>query len=77
MNECTIVILCYLLFSFTEFVPDPLARYNIGFVYIVVVLLNILIHTVMILWDFVTNFKLICKKQLIKKRADKHVLDLA
>ena len=76
MNECTIVILCYLLFCFTDFVLDPLVRYRIGFAYIVVVLINISIHTVMLLWDSLVNCKLYCKKQSLKKKAAKDVREL-
>ena len=75
MNEFTIIILCYLLFCFTEFVPDPSIRYQIGVVYNVVVLINIAIHTVMLVWDFLANCKLYCKKQTLKKKAAKLVQD--
>ena len=77
MNECTILILCYLLFCFTEFVPDPSVRYQIGIAYNVVVLINIAIHTVMLVWDSLANCKLYCKKQVLKKKAAKLVQNFA
>ena len=77
MNECTIIILCYLLFCFTEFVPDPSVRYQIGVVYNVVVLINITIHSVLLVWDSLVNCKLYCKKQIFKKKSAKHVQDFA
>lgn len=43
-NECTIVVLLYGLMCFTDFVPDPMVRYRIGWCYIVVALGNIFVH---------------------------------
>ena len=77
MNECTIIILCYLLFCFTEFVPNPSVRYQIGVVYNVVVLINITIHTVMLVWDSLANCKLYFKKKALKKKEAKRVQEFA
>ena len=43
-NECTIIILHYGLMCFTDYVPEPSVRYQLGHYYIAVFLSNLLVH---------------------------------
>ena len=43
-NECTIIVLHYGLMCFTDFVPEPDTRYQLGWHYIIVFLSNLLVH---------------------------------
>jgi len=44
-NELLITTLCIILFTFTEFVPYSLVRYNLGWIFLYLVYLVILITT--------------------------------
>ena len=44
MNEVTLLLLAYILFCFSDFVPDADMRANLGFWYIGTSLANIAIH---------------------------------
>ena len=44
IDECTYLLLVYLIMCFTNFVPDPEYRINIGVAYISVIGTNIGIH---------------------------------
>ena len=48
MNECTIMFSYYFQFMFTAVVDKPEARYTIGWAYIVVMSLNILLNLFLI-----------------------------
>ena len=62
MNECTSLLLSYKLFCFTDLVPNPEDRNQIGYYYMGIVLTNIAVHLVMLAWDIVLKCKLVCKK---------------
>jgi hypothetical protein len=46
MNEETVLILTYLLMCFTDFVPDPETRSDVGRVYMLVAITNIGVHLI-------------------------------
>lgn len=41
-NECSIILVIYCLFSFTDFVDDSSVKQTMGWVVIIIVLLNLL-----------------------------------
>ena len=47
---------------FTDFVPDPEVRYDIGWYYIGISSFMILVHLVLILYSTLKRLRLVCKK---------------
>ena len=62
MNECTVLLLLYCLVCFSDFVPSEETRYLIGYVYMAVNLINILIHLSLLLLGSCYKMKLVCKR---------------
>ena len=44
LDECTYLVLVYLLMCFTNFIPDPEVRNQVGIAYISVMMLNMGVH---------------------------------
>ena len=44
INECFIIMAAYHLFLYTEFVPDPILQYKLGWSIIVVTVINIILN---------------------------------
>ena len=63
MNECSVILLTYGLMSFTDFVPDEEVRYEIGYVYMGVTLINIMVHLIFLLLGTAQKIKLVCKRK--------------
>ena len=55
-NEFCILFLCVLSLCFTDFVPDPEARYTIGLWFLLFTLGNIGINILMIVYSLKRNF---------------------
>ena len=51
---------------FTDFVPDPEVRYDVGWYYIGISSFMILVHLVLILIFTLKRLRLVCKKYYIK-----------
>ena len=64
MNELTLITVIYLLFCLTEYVPEAETRhFVIGYAYITVVLLNVLVQFVFLLRGSFQNIRKWCKKK--------------
>ena len=64
MNELTLILVIYQLFCLTEFVPEAETRhFAIGYAYITVVLLNVLVHLIFLLRGSFKRFRKWCKKK--------------
>ena len=61
-NEICVLIATYHLFLFTDFVPDPELRYNIGWSIIGVTLVNIVVNMLVMFWSTINQLKLMFKK---------------
>ena len=48
MNEGTTVVLLYIVYMFSDLIPDSEAHYVAGYVYIVMLISNLLVHLVLI-----------------------------
>ena len=48
-NESSIMLCVYHCFLFTDFVDDPIARYQIGYSFIATVLLNLAVNIIIML----------------------------
>jgi hypothetical protein len=49
-NEACTLSWCHLLVVFTDFVPDPQRRYDMGFVFICLIGLNVFVNLAYIYW---------------------------
>jgi len=62
MNETTLTFLYYGMLCFTDFVPEPETRSLLGFIYMGVSLVNILVHLTFLALASCNKIKLRCKK---------------
>ena len=62
-NEVCGIFSTYTLFLFTNFVPDPAVRYELGNVFIVILLTNFAIHLFFLVRATGLNLKLYCRKK--------------
>ncbi len=72
-NEATILMSCYHMFCFTDFVDDPTMRYKIGLSLICFTSLNLLVNcSVMVVETFFKLYRF-CKVYYHKYRITIHV----
>ena len=62
-NEASLLVWCYCLFIFTDFVPEPVIRYEAGHVLDTVVGLNLFVNLFILYW---TNTRKLYYKTLNK-----------
>ena len=74
-NDCTLLLLTYHLWCFTDIVGEPETRYELGYVFIGASLGNISVHFVLMLLETFIRTKLACKKYLNRKKAQNRQLD--
>lgn len=60
-NEVCGIFSTYALMLFTNFVPDPAVRYELGNVFIVILLANFVIHLYFLVRATGLNLKLYCR----------------
>ncbi len=48
MNEGSTVVLLYIVYMFSDLIPDPETHYVAGYVHIVILISNLLVHLVLI-----------------------------
>lgn len=65
-NEASTLLWCHCLFTFTYFVPEPARRYEMGYVLIVLVILNFLINILYVYWHGPPKFTWWLKKKYNK-----------
>ena len=71
-NEVCGILSTYTLMLFTNFVPDPAVRYELGNVFIVILLANFVVHLFFLVRATGMNLKLYCRsKECYKKRCAK------
>lgn len=72
-NETVIMLVLYTMMSFTQFVPDPAARYQVGWLCILIVAVHLAINLGLILHSTVSRIKFdvmiwLAKRTLLKQR---------
>ena len=71
-NDCTFICICYSLICFSKFVPQAEGRYNCGFGFIGLALLNLTVHLILLFITFGLKTKLTirrcCNKMKSKRR---------
>jgi hypothetical protein len=50
-NEASTLVWCHCLFTFTNFVPDAARRYEMGYVFILLVIFNFLVNLLFVYWN--------------------------
>lgn len=55
MNETTVIMIIYHVFLFTEYVPNPDTRLQVGWSLIVVITINLSINTIIIVKDIIID----------------------
>lgn len=68
MNEVTIVFLSYGHMCFTDFVPDPEIRSEVGLYYIAVASTNLLVHIGIMLFGSLFKLRSFCRKKFFMKK---------
>ena len=71
MNDCTILLLTYHLWCFTDMVGDPEVRYELGYIFIAASLGNIAIHLCFMFCASIFRMRLACKRRKLRKAAAK------
>jgi hypothetical protein len=54
-NEAIILVCCYHIFCFTDFVDDPIMRYKIGYSLIVLTIINLAVNIIVMLYETLKN----------------------
>ena len=62
-NEATLLVWCYCMFIFTDFVADPVIRFQVGYILDILVGLNLLVNLLVLYW---TNARKLYYKTLNK-----------
>ena len=77
-NEITVLLLSYLILSFTEAVGDPETRSIYGRIFIFICILNVFVHLIFLLLDTIGNIVELVKKMKKKcqKKKNKKVLKI-
>ena len=65
-NECCVLSCCYVYFLFTDFVPDPLMRKEIGNYMLMFTGLNVVVNLILIIHRVVTG--LIHQKKVNRRK---------
>ena len=65
-DECTYLLLFYVLMCFTDFVPDPEHRSNLGIAYISVMFTNIGLHLITLIRSTLSSLVIICKRCFVR-----------
>ena len=67
-NEVMIMLNCYFLFLFSEFLPDPEVRYQMGWVNIGMLSIMILVNTTIIIFNKCKSMYKFAKLNKIKRK---------
>ena len=66
-DECTYIMLFYLLMCFTDLVPDPEHRSNLGIAYISIMFTNIGVHFISLIRLTISSLVLSCKRCFVRR----------
>ena len=67
-NDCTLIVLTYSMWCFTDMVPEADTRYNVGYGFIVVSLANIAVHLLNMLIETIYRARLSYKRHKYQQR---------
>ena len=72
VDEFTYLLLIYTLLCFTNFIPDPVIRSNIGIVYKSIIFSNVGFHLLLMLKESIKTLVLRVKRMLARRRLYKY-----
>ena len=61
-DDVTLLLLTYLLWSFSDLFDDPVLRNNLGFVFIAIDLGNVVVHLLFLAYDSFKKIKMRCMR---------------
>ena len=67
-NDVALLLMTYHMWCFTDIVPEPETRHMLGFSFIAVSMMNILVHLVTMLLESGIKMRQTCRKCFIKKQ---------
>lgn len=70
-NETSVLLVSYHLYYFTDFIDDPVLKYEIGWMIIAVTLLNIVVNIGVIVWLVIKSLSVVIKKLFYKCKYSK------
>lgn len=73
MNELITVILIDICFLFTNILSDSKTQYNIGYLFVVIMLLCIAVHVFFLLHDLISLLKLRYKRYKVKRQNNEQI----
>ena len=56
-NESILLVISYLLFLYTDYVPDPEMRYNFGNIYLYLLYINFSVNLVLLVVEIIRQMK--------------------
>ena len=68
-NDYTLLVLTYFLWCFTDIVGEAETRYELGYIFIAVVLGNVACHLLLMVKSSLIDFKIRCQRCRARKKA--------
>ena len=76
-NEVIILLLVISLVIFTDFIPDPVTRYDRGYTMLYIIGFSIFVNVAILIYSIVSKICTACRNCLIKRRKQKMIAQLA
>ena len=70
MNEATNFIMLYHVMCFTDLVPEAENRYMIGWSFVAMICMNLMVHLTLLFKDTIAGIKESCKEKCCKKKGE-------
>lgn len=67
-NESVLLISCYLMFLYTEYIPDPALRYSFGNIFLYILYINFGINIFLLLIELGRIVTVNCKRRISWKK---------
>ena len=69
LNEFAIYVVCYFTFLFTDWIPDIELMYTLGYVFMPIIVLIVIVNILCVIWDMAKSMTKGCReKQAAKDR---------
>ena len=70
-NDYSLLLLTYLLWGFTDFLDDPVFRYELGYVFIAIICINVAVHLIILIKGTFYTIKVKLLRRCIKNKFKK------
>ena len=71
MNEITTILMLYVMLTFSDWVPSPELRYQLGWIFIGVLVLNTVVHIYFLISGLYREWRLKWRRDQRRRRAEK------